>query len=57
MLASGVDMKITSGLVGHSSIAITADLYTHVASKLDRQAADTLDVLLAPFVREGLTRD
>jgi integrase len=29
MLAGGVNLKVTSGLVGHSSIGITADLYTH----------------------------
>jgi len=47
MLAAGTDLKVTSERLGHSSITITADLYTHVASRLDRQAADALDALLA----------
>ena len=45
MLAAGVDMKVTSHRMGHSSISITADLYTHVVSKLDKQAAESLDRL------------
>lgn len=48
MLESGVDLKVTQGLLGHSSYGITADLYTHVAGKLDRQATDLLDALLLP---------
>lgn len=46
MLASGVDLKVTSELLGHSTIGITADLYTHVAEKLHKDAADRLDFLL-----------
>lgn len=46
MLASGVDLKVTSDLLGHSTIGITADLYTHVAEKLHREAAEKLDRLL-----------
>ncbi|WP_370871624.1 tyrosine-type recombinase/integrase [Pectinatus haikarae] len=30
MLNSGVPMKIASQILGHNSIGITADLYTHV---------------------------
>lgn len=46
MLASGVDLKVTSELLGHSTIGITADLYTHVAERLHKDAADRLDALL-----------
>jgi integrase len=46
MLASGVDLKVTSDLLGHYTIEITADLYTHVAEKLHRDAAQKLDTLL-----------
>ncbi len=37
MLVSDVPMKVISDILGHSSLSITADLYTHVmdASKLD----------------------
>ena len=46
MLASGVDLKVTSELLGHSTIGITADLYTHVAERLHKDAAKRLDTLL-----------
>ncbi len=38
--------------LGHSTIGITGDTYTHVASELDRQAAQKLDDLLGPIVGE-----
>jgi integrase len=43
MLAAGVDMKVVSERLGHSTIAITADLYTHVAEEVHRKAADRFD--------------
>ncbi|MDQ3620102.1 MAG: tyrosine-type recombinase/integrase [Actinomycetota bacterium] len=46
MLTSGADLKVTSSRLGHSSIGITADLYTHVASDQDRRAAEALNVHL-----------
>ena len=39
MLQSGVAMKTASEILGHSSIAITADLYTHVMQKTKEEAA------------------
>ena len=39
MLQSGVAMKTASEIFGHSSIAITADLYTHVMQKTKEEAA------------------
>lgn len=39
MLQSGVAMKTASEILGHSSIAITADLYTHVMQKTKEKAA------------------
>lgn len=47
MLALGIDIKVRSERLGHSTIAITGDLYDHVASDLDRQAADKIGDLLA----------
>lgn len=49
MLSAGADLKVTSARFGHSSISITADLYTHVASGADRQAAEALDAHLGRF--------
>jgi hypothetical protein len=34
-------------MLGHSSISITLDLYSHVTRTMQQQAADALDVLLA----------
>jgi integrase len=50
MLTSGADLKVTSARLGHSSISITADLYTQVASALDRQASQQLDELVREWV-------
>ena len=38
-LAGGVPMKVVSDRLGHSSIAITADVYSHVSEGMDREAA------------------
>lgn len=48
MLLSGVDLKVISGLLGHSSIGITADLYLHVTERANKDAADKLHDLLTP---------
>lgn len=46
MLASGVDLKVISELLGHSTIGITADLYMHVTERVHKDAAQKLDALL-----------
>jgi hypothetical protein len=33
-------------MLGHSTIAITLDLYSHVTPSMQRQAADALDELM-----------
>jgi integrase len=43
LLAAGVPLKVVSETLGHSSIAITADVYQHVTPDLRREAADALD--------------
>jgi integrase len=43
MLATGVPLKVVSEALGHSSIAITADVYSHVTPDLRREAADAMD--------------
>lgn len=50
MLESGADLKVTSSRLGHSSISLTADLYTHVASRAEKAAADAFDRHLAPHL-------
>ncbi len=39
MLNSGVPMKVASEILGHSSIGITADLYSHVIADAKKDAA------------------
>lgn len=47
MLAAGVPLKVVSETLGHSSIAITADVYEHVTPDLRREAADAMDRALS----------
>ena len=42
MLTSGVEMKVVSEILGHSNVAITADLYTAVVDELKKNAADAI---------------
>lgn len=42
MLTAGVAMKVTSEILGHSSIGITMDLYTHVLIDMKKDAADKI---------------
>jgi hypothetical protein len=41
-LASGVHLKVMQERLGHSSISVTADLYSHVAPGLQRDAANEI---------------
>jgi site-specific recombinase XerD len=47
MLANGVHPKIVSEMLGHSTIAITLDLYSHVTPTMQRDAAKAMNDLLA----------
>jgi integrase len=42
MLIRGVPLKVVSEILGHSSIAITGDIYGHVSPDVARQAMETL---------------
>ena len=48
MLVQGVHPKIVSERLGHASVAITLDTYTHVLPSLQQQAADAFDDLFRP---------
>lgn len=47
LLESGVPMKVVQEVLGHSSMAVTADVYSHVTPGFKRQAADALASYLA----------
>ncbi len=48
LLGEGIQPKIVSEMLGHSNIAITLDLYSHVTPAMQRDAALALN---APLVR------
>ncbi len=43
LLAMGVDLKVIQQLLGHSTIAITADIYAHLLPAMQQDAMDRLD--------------
>jgi integrase len=47
LLEAGTAMKVVQEMLGHSSITVTSDLYSHVTPGLARQAADALSGHLA----------
>ncbi|MFZ0129903.1 MAG: hypothetical protein WB808_13770 [Candidatus Dormiibacterota bacterium] len=46
MLGQGVHPKLVSEMLGHATVAITLDLYSHATAAMHREAATTLDALL-----------
>jgi integrase len=47
MLTHGVPLKVVSDILGHSSIAITGDVYGHVSPDVSRDAVTTLGTVLS----------
>ena len=47
-LAAGIPAKVVSDRLGHSSVKITLDTYTHHVPELDRRAAEQVAGLLDP---------
>lgn len=45
-LGQGVHPKVVSDALGHASIAITLDTYSHVIPAMHQQAAEALDAVL-----------
>jgi integrase len=46
VLASGVHPKVVQECLGHSSVAITLDIYSHVAPTMQEDAARRMDSVL-----------
>jgi integrase len=46
-LEAGLPLKLVQELLGHASMAITADVYSHILPAYRRQAADALAAHLA----------
>jgi integrase len=45
MLSRGVHPKVASDVLGHSTVGITLDLYSHVSDAMHRDAARKMDDL------------
>jgi integrase len=46
LLVAGINPKIVSERLGHSSITLTLDIYTHVLPDMQREATDKLSTML-----------
>ena len=47
MLRAGINPKVVSERLGHAKVSITLDLYSHVLPDMQREAAATMDAILA----------
>jgi integrase len=47
LFAKGCSLRLVMEILGHSQIAITANLYTHLLPEADREAAGAMQALLA----------
>lgn len=56
MLTNGTHMKVASERLGHSSIGITMDLYSHVLPGLQEDAAERVDNALQAALKSGSQR-
>lgn len=50
-LEKGVPLKTVSEVLGHSTIAITGDTYSHVTDKMRMKAADTMSEILGETIK------
>jgi hypothetical protein len=49
-------MKVVQEMLGHSSMMLTADTYSHVTPAFKRQAAEAMDAYLAAARKRGISR-
>lgn len=52
LLAAGTHPKVVQERIGHSSVSITLDTYSHLVPSMQREAAEKLDRMFAPSVTE-----
>ena len=46
LLGEGIHPKVVSEMLGHSSVQLTLDTYSHVTPTMQREAAATMDSVL-----------
>jgi integrase len=51
LLGGGVHPKLVAESLGHATMAITLDLYSHATPAMQREAASTLDILFGEGAR------
>lgn len=54
LLAQGIDLITVSKRAGHAKPSITADIYAHALKKPDEAAADTLNELFRPSMKDSV---
>ena len=54
-LASGVDAKTLSGILGHTKASFTLDTYTHVTGDMHRNAAEIVGNVVTVWLGDDLT--
>ncbi len=52
LFADGVDMRIIQGVLRHTRLATTADVYVHLLTEVQRGAADTMNTLLTDLTKK-----
>jgi len=52
--AAGVPLAVVSKSLGHASIGITANVYTHILTDQKREKAAVIDAYLGPALTEGI---
>ncbi len=53
-LASGVDAKTLSGILGHTKASFTLDTYTHTTGDMQKRAADIVGSFLTDYLGEEM---
>ena len=53
-LASGVDVKTLSGILGYTRTAFTLDTYTHTTGDLQKRAAEIIGGFLTDYLGEEM---
>ena len=53
LLASGVNLKTVSSVLGHSKVGVTGDTYAHVTPAMAHSAAARLDRMIGSNATDG----
>jgi integrase len=46
-IVQGIPVKVVQEVLGHSSVSVTMDIYSHVLPDMQEKAAEEMDVLLS----------